>query len=143
MGIRGGLFRYGLCRGGSPRRCRGISTISVTTSSYPWPRLHLSSCSIEMITSTSRHRAMPIVTISTALRAISGEKQGSRQDAYHGADPMLHSPSDQGIEPQNIETTEALRLGEDNDCTNYTQIDPTHWHGHIDGRLGRRVASDV
>ena len=34
-------------------------------------------------------------------------------------------------------------LGEGNECANYAQIDPTHRHGHIDGRLGRRLASDV
>jgi len=37
----------------------------------------------------------------------------------------------------------AYQLGEGNECANYTQIDPTHRHGHIDGRLGRRLASDV
>jgi hypothetical protein len=80
----------------------------------------------------SRHRAMPIVTIITPPRDLRRQPSG----CLPWADPILRSPSDQG-------TTEALRLGEDNDCTNYAQIDPTHRHGYIDGRLGRRLASDV
>jgi hypothetical protein len=39
------------------------------------------------------------------------------------------------IDWRRVKLRNSLRLGEDNDCTNYTQIDPTHRHGHIDGRL--------
>jgi hypothetical protein len=98
-----------------------------------------------MITATVVIVLLLIVTINTALRAISGEKQGGRRDAYHALIPCFAHVRTKGsrIEPQNTGITEVLRLGEDNDCKNYTQIDPTHRHGHIDGRLGRRLASDV
>jgi len=63
----------------------------------------------------------------------SRHKQGSPSGCLPSRASLMFVPRDRASESRD----------KDNDCTNYTQIDPTHRHGHIDGRLGRRLASDV